>query len=89
MHVTRGDGGTLNARLVPHRSAEELATHRSVMDLPERLITLTPLGADRFLLASADGPDEYKGETDTAFFGDDGNGRATNVLDGVFAMSRV
>jgi hypothetical protein len=89
MHVTRGRGEGLNARLVPQRTAEELAQHRVSLDAAEQSIALTPLGRDRFLLEALDGPDIYKGEIDTAFFGDDGEGRVTNVLDGVFAMSRT
>lgn len=89
LSVTPGDGETLHARLVPQRSPEELAQHKVAMDLTERAIVLTPLGRDRFLLGALEGPDIYHGEIDTAFFGNDGDGRATNVLDGVFAMSRI
>ncbi len=89
MHVTPGTGESLNARLVPQRTAEELAQHDVCFDQSEQSAVLTPLGQDRFLLNALDGPDIYQGEVDTAFFGDDGEGRATNVLDGVFAMSRT
>ncbi len=89
LYVTPGAGETLHARLVPQRTVKELAQHKEAMDLNERSIVLAPLDHDRFLLNAADGPDIYLNEVDTAFFGDDGDGRATNVLDGVFAMSRI
>ena len=89
MHVTNGKGESLNATLVPQRTVQELAQHRVSFDAAERSITLTPLGWDRFLLTAPDGPDIYNNEIDTAFFGDDGEGRATNVLDGMLAMSRT
>lgn len=88
MGVTSGEGGVLRARLVPQRTAGELSQHELIFDQAEQSVVLTPVGRDRFLLSPLDGPDTYKGEIDTAFFGDDGEGRATNVLDGVFAMSR-
>jgi CubicO group peptidase (beta-lactamase class C family) len=89
LYVTPGSGETLHARLVSQRTAEELAQHKEAMDLDERSIVLTPLGGDRFLLGALEGPDIYQKEIDTAFFGSDDDGRATNVLDGVFAMSRT
>ena len=89
MHITHGKGESLNATLVPQRTAQELAQHRVSFDATERSIALTPLGRDRFLLTAPDGPDIYKNEIDTAFFGDDGEGRAANVLDGMLAMSRT
>jgi hypothetical protein len=48
---------------------------------------LIPLGGDRFLPA-----DPALGGNrgwDVAFWGDDGNGRATHYLDGVFALRRT
>jgi CubicO group peptidase (beta-lactamase class C family) len=89
LHVTRGEGETLLMRSVPQRSAEALKTNTLIMDQPEQTISLRPLGGDRFLLAAVDGPDVYRDELDTAFFGDDGSGRATNLLNGVFATSRI
>lgn len=88
-HITRGEGETLSARVVPQRTPEEVEQQGRSVAVPERTVTLKPLGGDRFLLVATEGPDEYKDQLDTAFFGDDGEGRATNLLDGVMAASRI
>ncbi len=48
---------------------------------------LRPLGRDRFLVTDPEGQGGYP--SDTAFFGEDQRGRATNMLENVFPTSRV
>jgi CubicO group peptidase (beta-lactamase class C family) len=84
MEVSRGEGETVRARLVPKPIAGEMGINRL-----EQTMTLTPLGRDRFLINPSDGPDRHRGIIDLAFYGDDGEGRATNVLNLVFPMSRT
>jgi len=79
MEVARGDDDMLEIHICPRASA-----HRS-----EQRAVLIPLGEDRFLVSPRDGPDKHRGIVDMAFFGDDGQGRATNALNLVFPMSRV
>jgi CubicO group peptidase (beta-lactamase class C family) len=84
MHIKQGEGNTLRARMLPqsrYRVRPELFGI-------EQTLVLTPLGGDRFLVNPPDGPDKHRGIVDMAFFGNDGNGRATNALDLVFPMSR-
>jgi len=59
---------------------------RSVASEPAITSEMIPLGGDRFLPAEL----AMSGNRgwDVAFWGDDGNGRATHYLDGVFAMRR-
>ncbi len=78
-HVAQGDGNTLKVRMVSRSGGKETGT----------TATLAPLGGDRFLVKPPGGPDKHRGVVDTAFFGDDGQGRATNVLNLVFPMHRV
>jgi CubicO group peptidase (beta-lactamase class C family) len=47
---------------------------------------LIPLGGDRFLVGSVG---NVRGVVDTAFFGDDGQGRAMNTLNLVFPLKRI
>ncbi len=79
MNVVRGEGNTLRAMLIPRWKIYGV----------EQTATLTPLGEDRFLLNPVNGPDKQRGVIDTAFFGDDGAGRATNVLNYLSAMRRA
>jgi CubicO group peptidase (beta-lactamase class C family) len=51
-------------------------------------VRLVPLGGDHFLMDAGEEADPLAQPMDTAFFGDDGQGRATNTLRHVFAMSR-
>ena len=81
LDVTAGEGNTLHARHVVHRTPQEEAVHQ-----PDRSAVLTPLGRDRFLVNFDDGPNKFVDSLDTAFFGDDGDGHATNVLNAVLPM---
>jgi hypothetical protein len=63
--------------------------HRSLLIEPERASTLRPLSNDRFLVDWDTGPDAQRGVMDMAFLGEDGAGRATNVLNLVFPMTRI
>jgi CubicO group peptidase (beta-lactamase class C family) len=83
MEVRAGEGDTLRAHILPRPIRGEIGVTRM-----EQRSVLRPLGGDRFLVDPADGPDRHRGVVDTAFFGDDGAGRATNVLNLVFPMSR-
>jgi hypothetical protein len=81
MDVTAGEGNTLHARYVPHRTSQELAMHdQAYFRQPDQPAVLTPLGGDRFLVNFGDGPSKVIDSLDTAFFGDDGEGHATNVV---------
>ena len=51
-------------------------------------VGLIPLGGDRFLIDMLEAADPLTLPADTAFWGDDGNGRATNMLNGVFPLRR-
>ncbi len=83
MEVARGEGNTLQGRIVTRFQTRVLATS-------EQPIVLTPLGGDRFLVSPSDGADKYLGVTDTVFFGKDSQGRATNVLNAaIFPMHRT
>jgi CubicO group peptidase (beta-lactamase class C family) len=84
MDVTAGEGNTLRARYVAHRTSQELVAYQ-----PDQSAVLTPLGGDRFLVDSDDGPSKLVDSIDTAFFGDDDEGHATNVLYYSFPMRRV
>jgi CubicO group peptidase (beta-lactamase class C family) len=83
MDVVRGDGDTLIARLIPKSPEYQMGVG------PEQSVVLTPLGGDRFLINPPDGPSKHRGVVDMAFFGSDGEGRATNALNLLFPMSRV
>ncbi len=81
---------------------ESLGVSREVVAAGERLrmttirsgidegdtVSLVPLGGDRFLLDAGEASDPLALPVDTAFFGDDGNGRALNMLNGVFPLRR-
>ena len=90
VQVIRGRENTLRARFVPQRTSQELAVHGLLFNREaEHSAILTPLGGDRFLVNPLDDPNLHADVFDTAFFGDDGEGRATNVLNFRFAMHRV
>lgn len=84
MEVTAGEGDTLRARWDTKAGAYQSAVIR-----PERSAILVPLGADRFLVSPLEGPDRHRGVVDTAFFGEDFEGRAMNVLNLLFPMRRI
>ncbi len=84
VEITPGDGNALRMRVAPKLIPNERGGGRSEQDA-----VLTPLGPDRFLVTQANGRDGKRGVADTAFFGSDDDGRATNALNGVFPMSRV
>jgi hypothetical protein len=49
---------------------------------------LEPLGNDRFLVGKGGEEDPKLLRQEMAFFGDDGNGRASNLIRGVFPARR-
>jgi CubicO group peptidase (beta-lactamase class C family) len=84
MDVRPGEDDTLLAHLAPRPIPGERGITRT-----EQRVVLKPVGKDRFITEPMDGPDRHRGVIDTAFFGDDGDGRARNALNLVFPMSRV
>jgi CubicO group peptidase (beta-lactamase class C family) len=77
MIIVRGERHALHARYVPHNKILGIEQHA----------TLRPLGGDRFLFDRPCGV--ALTAVDTAFFGDDSDGRATNMLNLAFPMRRI
>jgi hypothetical protein len=84
IYVTAGEGNTLHARYVGHPTSQELVVRK-----PAQSAVLTLMGGDHFLVNFGDGPKMFLDVIDTAFFGDDGEGHAMNVLNSVLPMRRV
>jgi CubicO group peptidase (beta-lactamase class C family) len=55
----------------------------------EDTVSLVPLGEDRFLMDRGEAADPLALAEDTAFFGDDGHGHASNLISFVFPCSRT
>jgi CubicO group peptidase (beta-lactamase class C family) len=64
----------------------DVSMHKTTV---REVLLLRPLGKDRFLVVPAERAHEEQPQTEeVAFFGDDGNGRAMNLTNYVFAMRR-